>query len=303
MKIFKEVKALVKNERESSTLVLIKLKIIEKRKLYCDLKYSSLYNYAICELGYSSAEANVRVYATRLIMKSSKAERKLLSGKMNLTNAAEVGRVLRYENDVDIINGFVNDAVKLSTRALKNKIHEIYGKPVNENLTIDEGMIKLFNRLREFYGNLSTRELILMLLEKELKDPNIKKVKKEKRGAEELESIDTKKNEKSTENNCGVSHENQVLNTALLGRPSGKEKGIEVVSTSRKGNSRSIPLNVKKETYTGECAQCGTRYNLEYDHIEKYSHGGRSIKENIQLLCRNCNARKEIKARDSLFFS
>ena len=58
---------------------------------------------------------------------------------------------------------------------------------------------------------------------------------------------------------------------------------------------RFISSHTKKQVYTGKCANCGSLYNLEYDHNLKFSHGGKSNQENLQILCRNCNQRKEIK--------
>ena len=63
------------------------------------------------------------------------------------------------------------------------------------------------------------------------------------------------------------------------------------------GKSRFIAKSVKVQVYGGECRNCGARHGLEYDHIRKFSHGGKSTAENIQMLCRSCNGRKEIVAR------
>ena len=61
--------------------------------------------------------------------------------------------------------------------------------------------------------------------------------------------------------------------------------------------SRGIPKSVKAKVYTGVCANCSVRYGLEYDHKKKFSHGGLNSADNIQILCRNCNQRKEIISR------
>ena len=45
----------------------------------------------------------------------------------------------------------------------------------------------------------------------------------------------------------------------------------------------------------GRCVQCGTMDDLQYDHIHPWSKGGRTTFENLQMLCRSCNAKKRDK--------
>lgn len=42
----------------------------------------------------------------------------------------------------------------------------------------------------------------------------------------------------------------------------------------------------------GRCARCGSRENLEYDHIVPVSKGGNNTARNIELLCQDCNRAK-----------
>lgn len=44
-----------------------------------------------------------------------------------------------------------------------------------------------------------------------------------------------------------------------------------------------------------ECVQCGTKERLEVDHIIPLSIGGRDDEDNMQILCRTCNAKKHNK--------
>ena len=73
-------------------------------------------------------------------------------------------------------------------------------------------------------------------------------------------------------------------------------------SIAQTEESRYITAAERREAYTGECGNCGIGYNLEYDHIVKFSHGGANTASNLQMLCRACNGRKEIRARASGFF-
>jgi len=45
----------------------------------------------------------------------------------------------------------------------------------------------------------------------------------------------------------------------------------------------------------GKCVQCGSKKNLEFDHIIPISKGGSSTERNIQLLCAKCNREKSDK--------
>jgi hypothetical protein len=60
--------------------------------------------------------------------------------------------------------------------------------------------------------------------------------------------------------------------------------------------TRSIPQDVKIAVAVrdqGLCQHCGTSAGpMEYDHVIPYSVGGDNSVENIQLLCRRCNAAK-----------
>ena len=76
----------------------------------------------------------------------------------------------------------------------------------------------------------------------------------------------------------------------------------EASKSAGQEESRYVTAAERREAYTGECGNCGIGYNLEYDHIVKFSHGGANTASNLQMLCRACNGRKEIRARASGFF-
>ncbi len=61
---------------------------------------------------------------------------------------------------------------------------------------------------------------------------------------------------------------------------------------------RAFEANTKREVYerqAGRCPLCGETFPLEAmeaDHITPWSQGGRTVADNCQLLCRECNRRK-----------
>ena len=69
-------------------------------------------------------------------------------------------------------------------------------------------------------------------------------------------------------------------------------------SSKKKGGGRVIPKNIQMEVWRrdqGQCVECGSKDNIEYDHIIPWSKGGGNTARNIQLLCQKCNRNKSDK--------
>ena len=61
---------------------------------------------------------------------------------------------------------------------------------------------------------------------------------------------------------------------------------------------RAFDNRMKRAAYerqTGICSKCGKHFEIEQmeaDHITPWSAGGKTLAENCQMLCRDCNRRK-----------
>jgi 5-methylcytosine-specific restriction endonuclease McrA len=56
-----------------------------------------------------------------------------------------------------------------------------------------------------------------------------------------------------------------------------------------------IPSDLRRAVFErdgGRCVECGSNFDLQYDHLLPVAHGGATTLENLQLLCADCNRRK-----------
>jgi hypothetical protein len=57
----------------------------------------------------------------------------------------------------------------------------------------------------------------------------------------------------------------------------------------------AIPTEIRRAVFErdgGKCVECGSSFDLQYDHILAVARGGATTVENLQLLCADCNRRK-----------
>ena len=88
--LLRETSKLVRHERHLQGAIIDHLAEIDARRLYLQRSFSSLFDYAVRELGYSDAAASRRIGAMRLCADAPQAREGLRDGSLTLSAAAEL---------------------------------------------------------------------------------------------------------------------------------------------------------------------------------------------------------------------
>ena len=96
--LLSQTKNLVQKERHLNIQVIGHLSEIEYRKLYLKRGFSSLFDYAVKELGYSEGSAYRRIKAMKLCREIPETTSKLETGSLNLTTASQLQTFFEKQN-------------------------------------------------------------------------------------------------------------------------------------------------------------------------------------------------------------
>jgi hypothetical protein len=281
----------IEQERRSTLSVLSHLLEMEDRRLYLDLGFNSLFEFAVQYLGYPEDGAYRRIQAMRLLRQFPDTAEKIETGRLSLTNAAQLQRYFSEQ-------------------------------PTHKNLLLEEKI-----HLLQLAENKSTRELKKELVSR---DPDFIS-RETLRSINDLEFelkvvIGQDLKEKLERLRFLLSHKYpEMLYKDLLGELShlGEEKWDPLVKQAKKTKQESPAqldfakesLQPKVKTVTkglrravwlrdqGCCSyvdpltqkRCGSRYLLQIDHIQPQALGGGHQLSNLRLLCAAHNQHRALK--------
>ena len=99
--LLEKTKILAAEERKITLEILNHLREIDRRRLFALRGFSSLFDYATRELGYSAAAAQRRSSAMHLLVEIPDVEEIIQSGDLNLTNIAQAQRLFNAERKLN----------------------------------------------------------------------------------------------------------------------------------------------------------------------------------------------------------
>ncbi len=274
--LLSQTKKLIAIERNCITQVLYHLKEIEERRLFSDLRFSSLFEYAVKELGYSEAAANRRIHCARLLKLIPELGEKFENGSMNLTNVTMASQLFKGEKIRDL------KTKKIILSKIENKT-----KKDCEQILMHFREVTLLPREGTRRVSVDTHTFSVNIGDKTL---------------QKLENL-----------KCLLGHHHlsgeglldYMIDAATVKAEKQKSKVLvnkteAATAPAQSGEEKRVPVAaLKRAVYTrdkGKCTICGSNYKLEYDHVKPWALGGKTQEQNLRLLCFSCNQRQRIKA-------
>ncbi|GEM_PF-772574 len=281
--LLSKTKNLVLKERELIGDIIAHLAEIETRKLYCDQKYHSLYDYCTEELGYTNDQAYRRISAMKLSKQLPQVKEKLENGSISLSSA-------------NMFSTLIKDAKMEKSEQVK-VLNLIEGKSKSETVT-------LFDHIRSAKQLPPPAKKRVVVKQTEgSKDVRLSvSISKETLAKiEQVKSLYAKKNRSGE--SLDLDKVLDIMAQAALEKyeeriaPKQEARKIKSENLKTKRKGRYISKQTKYIVYkkaSGKCELCGSIKNLQYDHSVPHAKGGGNEQSNIRLLCSNCNLRQGV---------
>jgi len=269
---------------------------VDRRKLYLELGYPSLFAYCCKALKYSESAAYRRIAAARVYRDNPEVYEKLICGDLTLCAVAELAKVISPENKVELfskVEGKSKQEVQsvvaeyrapeagskrqenVRVRQVKRspvpllasqapRTEEPHAKSYTVTIELSEEEMAVVQEAQTILSTAKVKETLLKSARKVVQHHKSLRLKREHRAA-----------------NKGIVKESLPPVEADNDRSRYIPADVRHAVERRDGNRCSHVAPDGRRC-------CETR-NLEFDHIEPFALGGKSTVQNLRLLCRAHN--------------
>ncbi len=293
---------LVQTERKIMHLVLSHILEIMNRRLYADFGFDSMFSMMIKKYGYSETSALRRIDAAKLLSAVPEVADRLKSGTLNLSQAVQLQKCLESEakkgevvsesrtqeilDNLKNCNGFETRQVLAQEFDMPIKIQEIVrpqkDKSVRLEITFTKEQFEELKQAKSLLSHIahsgSWADVISVLASKHNQS---KKGTLNKTARAIVELNTSNKSEFTSPTEVEIPN---TLDISLLASPP-KRAPISVHL------KRKVFADAKGccQYQSTDGTQCGSKFQVQIDHIVPVHWRGSSSSDNLRLLCRTHN--------------
>jgi 5-methylcytosine-specific restriction endonuclease McrA len=289
----------VKNERGLTVQVLLDLNEMYDRRLYLDLGYSSLFDYCIRSLNYSSSAAGRRIQAARCIRRFPQTLRMMLNGELSLSTVSRIEPILTEDNFKEILDRVRGKSCRTVERVIAEFLPPIQFRDRVESVSVSMPV----DKSTPGAGSVVKVMRLVQLLADEEQLQLFNKVH---------DLLNTQPDRMSFADAMTIVYTEYYERHSPLARHARREtkKGVVGPDSRRResgdAQSRHIPDEVRDAVFVrdhGTCTftaadgtHCESTRGVQVDHIRPFAVGGVHDPSNLRLLCAAHNRRAAEKA-------
>lgn len=294
-------------ERKIQIAFLHHLKEIERRKLFLERGFSSLFDYLTKELSYSESSAYRRIQAMRLLKDIPEIETKLTEGSISLTTASLIQSHFRKQKALS--PGTVSQSSQPSSQGEADKTKLLSHLENKSTREVEKHLLSLLPTNLQIVPKKETRTLsadsveLKVVLCNELKDK-----------LDQLKNLMSHVDPHMTYLSLIEKLADRTLKQLDPAQKAPRQQGpliqnkiqhsnLKTQNKATPQNSRLIPRALKNKIWKrdqGCCSyvdplskrKCHSRFQLQMDHIHPFALGGAHTEENLRLLCSAHNRRR-----------
>lgn len=296
--LFASFENLVRSERKVTAQVLECIAEIDRRKIYLEKNFTSLFDYLVKDLGYSPGAAMRRIDGARLLRELPELNEKLEDGSITLSQANQIERasremkriknaILSTDNKRELLLQIENTTQKQTEHILatnldlplvpvqKETLHKDQSVTLTITFTPEQMQIleQAQNIISHAVPNKNWAEIVTHLAKREVarrtnvRKPADQKVNQSQPGVGELTDL----------------------------------QFVTAVAAVKSEKRPAIPAGIRKKLLSSSstCSHtdpqgkpCDNKKFLQIDHIHSWSRGGTHEPQNLQVLCATHNRLK-----------
>ena len=246
------VKKVVSEERRITKEVIEHFAEVERRMLYLELGFSSMFSYATKELGYSEDEAYRRVSAARLLREIPEIAPQIELGELLVSSLCQAQKVFRKQKPtLEEKKELLGSLVGKSKREAERILDKIDSNPRRmHSIEVDDETLELLKRIRDLEAH-------------KVKDGYNDLLKRI--ATEHLKRIDPSQKPTGTLKTPCPDKVTRYIPQAVKRLVWRRDQG--------------------RCTYTHKGTRCESTYGIQIHHIIDFAMGGAHETENLRLLC------------------
>ncbi len=273
------VRALRGEERKLDRQIVEYVGEIESRRLYAEIGYPSVIEWLIKDLGYSESSAYRRAMAARAIRAVPEAALKIEEGSLNLVALAKVQSAIRIEEKR------TGERVSLTIRT------ELITETENKTLRETERIVA-----KRFPDAVKIQGIQISLTDEQLKElERVRELKSHSNFGASLGEIVAALAKEYLDRNDPLRREVKPRTSSKVSTPGNTT--VEVSSAPKRTPIAPSTHNFVRRRADDRCEYrghaghlCGSRFQIQTDHIVPIALGGKNDIENLRLLCRVHNS-------------